>query len=246
MLTGKKVLIAEDEAAMRFFVVGILKQQLNCEEVVQCDNGNDALNELTSSSKNSIDLILCDWEMPGAKGDEILAAVRGDKDIQHIPFIMTTSRSDKDSLVKVAELGIDDYLVKPFSAADLIKRIKRVLRPVTKKRHENKMKGEQMATAKLTFRNNNSYEGEIKSITQTDCEIKTHLFKHGINGLYDKADLAIQYKNNVVYVKAEISGIALPADEDFSSKKHMLVSFALTIINEPNRRKLIQMIADLK
>ncbi|MEE8423051.1 MAG: response regulator, partial [Thermodesulfobacteriota bacterium] len=190
MLTGKTVLIAEDDAAMRFFVAGILRQ-LNCEGVIQCVNGTDAINELTSSSKNLIDLILCDWEMPGATGDEILLHLRGDEEITHIPFIMTTSRSDKDSLVKVSKLGINDYLVKPFSAADLIERIDSVMHP-KKPKHPGSGKSAGGQKVNITFSQGSTYEGKLTIVSQTECAALVPLFKHGIQGLYDEADLIIQ------------------------------------------------------
>ena len=128
MLKGKTVLIAEDDSTMQMFVGGILRQELNCRNVITCTNGLQALTVLKNPEQKSvIDLILCDWEMPGAKGDEILSFVRKDKEIRHLPFIMTTSRSEKEDLIKVAKLGINNYLVKPFSATDLIDRIKKVM-----------------------------------------------------------------------------------------------------------------------
>lgn len=245
MLTGKIVLIAEDDTAMRFFVAGILKQQLNCEEVIQCINGNEAINELTSSSKNTIDLILCDWEMPGATGDEILLHVRGDEEISHIPFIMTTSRSDKDSLIKVAELGIDDYLIKPFSAADIIERINRVMHhKEAKPVGGGKSAGRR--NVKITFPKGFLYEGELQNVSQTECTVLVPLFKHGIQGLYDEASLIFQKDETAIQVKGEISGINLPDEAGKASRKSMVVHFKITMMDDSNRGKLIQMIANLK
>ena len=70
MLKGKTVLVAEDDSTMQMFVGGILRQELNCRNVITCKNGLHALTALKNpEQKAAIDLILCDWEMPGANGD---------------------------------------------------------------------------------------------------------------------------------------------------------------------------------
>ena len=86
MLKNKTVLIAEDDSTMQMFVAGILRQELNCSNVITCTNGIQALTALKNPEQRAaIDLILCDWEMPGKNGDEILGFVRKDKEIRHPP-----------------------------------------------------------------------------------------------------------------------------------------------------------------
>ena len=69
MLKGKTVLIAEDDSTMQMFVVGILRQELNCRSLITCNNGIQAQTALKNPEKKStIDLIPCDWVMPGANG----------------------------------------------------------------------------------------------------------------------------------------------------------------------------------
>jgi len=127
MLKGKTVLLAEDDPTMRMLVARMLKRELNCDNVLLFENGKQVLIALTSEYQYSpLHLILCDWEMPGATGDEILKFIKGDAKLRRVPFIMMTARSDADSLNKAIELEIDDYMVKPFSTNDLVGRIERL------------------------------------------------------------------------------------------------------------------------
>ena len=127
MLRGKTVLLAEDNPSMRFFVASMLKRELNCDNILLFKNGQDALTALMTEYQYSpLHLILCDWEMPGATGDEILKFIKGDAKLRRVPFIMMTARSDADSLNKAIALEIDDYMVKPFSTNDLLGRIERL------------------------------------------------------------------------------------------------------------------------
>ena len=128
MLKGKTVLIAEDDSTMQMFVAGLLKQELNCDNILLFKNGKQVLKVLKTKFQSvPLHLILCDWEMPGATGDEILKFVKEDKKLRRVPFIMTTSRKDEESLKKVIKMGINDYLIKPFSVNDLVARIGRIM-----------------------------------------------------------------------------------------------------------------------
>jgi CheY-like chemotaxis protein len=86
MLKEKIVLIAEDDLTMQIFTGGVLRQELNCHNLIIYTNGLHALSALKNPKQNSpINLILCDLEMHGANGGENFLPVRKDKDICHIP-----------------------------------------------------------------------------------------------------------------------------------------------------------------
>jgi two-component system phosphate regulon response regulator PhoB len=74
------------------------------------------------------DLILLDWMLPGASGLELARRWRRDDLTRDIPIIMLTARGEENDRVSGLESGIDDYVVKPFSARELLARIKAVLR----------------------------------------------------------------------------------------------------------------------
>ena len=127
MLRGKTVLLAEDDPTLRMLVARMLKRELNCDNILLFKNGQDALTALMTEYQSfPLHLIICDWEMPGATGDEILKFIKGDAKLRRVPFMMMTARSDADSLNKAIALEIDDYMVKPFSTNDLLGRIERL------------------------------------------------------------------------------------------------------------------------
>src|SRR6476619_7730081 len=74
------------------------------------------------------DLILLDWMLPGSSGLELARRWRRDDLTRDIPSIMLTARGEENDRVSGLESGIDDYVVKPFSARELLERIKAVLR----------------------------------------------------------------------------------------------------------------------
>ena len=77
------------------------------------------------------DLILLDWMLPGASGIELVKYLKKEKVTQFIPIIMLTARDEENDKIRGFEVGVDDYVTKPFSPRELIARIKAVLRRFT-------------------------------------------------------------------------------------------------------------------
>lgn len=92
--------------------------------MVTVNSGSRALKYL---DKNKPDLILLDIRMPIRDGFEILREIRSMEDRADIPIIMLTALEDKQSVMKGIELGICDYVLKPFAPDDLLERVQRVL-----------------------------------------------------------------------------------------------------------------------
>ncbi len=80
-----------------------------------CDEAHDGEAAQKLILKNNYDLILSDWEMPKMSGVELLTWVRANEPSAHVPFIMITSRGDKEHVVEALNLKVNNYLVKPFS-----------------------------------------------------------------------------------------------------------------------------------
>ncbi|MBT3510398.1 MAG: response regulator [Nitrospina sp.] len=244
MLKGKTVLIAEDDSTMQMFVGGILRQELNCRNLITCTNGQQALNALRNpEQKSAIDLILCDWEMPGANGDEILLHVRKDKDIRHLPFIMTTSRSEKEDLIKVVKLGINNYLVKPYSAADLMDRIKKVMETTKEKVKKKKFSKNTALLVRIKFKGaEESCNGTLNEISLEKGLIRSPLPKEAPPGLYEEFELQIKFINEVIHLKGEIRNLE-PDVEDQFSKDFVMIGFKIIEIKEPDREVLELLLA---
>ena len=88
-------------------------------------NGYEGMMQL---QKVNPDLILLDWMLPDIAGTEICKFVRSKKDLKNIPIIMLTAKGEEEDLLSGFDMGCDDYITKPFSPAELIARIKALLR----------------------------------------------------------------------------------------------------------------------
>eukprot|EP00913_Durusdinium_trenchii_P008905 g8371.t1 len=111
------VLVADDNADMRQYVVRLLAENY---QVIAVADGEAALN---AARRQHPDLILSDIMMPRMDGFELLGELRKDRQIADIPVIMLSARAGEESRVEGMTAGADDYLVKPFSARELLARV---------------------------------------------------------------------------------------------------------------------------
>jgi len=117
-----KVLIVDDFATMRRILRNILKQ-IGFTDITEADDGSTALKEL---KKAKYDLILSDWNMPEMAGIDLLNAIRADDELKGIPFVMITAEAQKDNIVGAVKAGVNSYIVKPFTADTINKKLKKV------------------------------------------------------------------------------------------------------------------------
>lgn len=87
--------------------------------------GEDALQQLT---RKSFDLVLLDIMLPGIDGFEVCRKIRGNQRYRDLPIIMLTARGEEIDRILGFELGIDDYVVKPFSPRELNLRVRAILK----------------------------------------------------------------------------------------------------------------------
>lgn len=121
---GKKCILAVDDTAI---VLSRITDALGkYYDVVTVNSGIRALKYL---NKKRPDLILLDIRMPDIDGFEVLQVIHAMQDRVDIPVIMLTGMEDKRFVMKGYELGISDYILKPFSTDDLLERVQRVLEP---------------------------------------------------------------------------------------------------------------------
>ena len=120
--TNMKVLLVDDFATMRKIVRNILGQ-LGIKNVDEADDGSTALPKL---KQNKYDIVISDWNMPKMTGLDLLKAVRADENLKSLPFLMVTAAALKDNIVAAAQAGISDYVVKPFTAATLEEKLKKI------------------------------------------------------------------------------------------------------------------------
>jgi two-component system chemotaxis response regulator CheY len=121
-----KILVVDDFATMRKVIRNLLKQ-IGYENVVEAENGQVALRILKSQK---IDFIVSDWNMPTMSGLELLKAVRGDEDLNKTPFLMVTAEALKENVVEAVKAGVNNYIVKPFTAEVLEEKIKKIIESI--------------------------------------------------------------------------------------------------------------------
>jgi PAS domain S-box-containing protein len=127
------ILLADDNADMRDYLGRLLGAQY---EVKAVANGSEALTALHEG--NRPDLLLSDVMMPGLDGFGLLRAVRADPALTDLPVILLTARAGEEASAEGIEAGADDYLVKPFSARELLARIAANLEKSRLRRHSRR------------------------------------------------------------------------------------------------------------
>ncbi|MDF2367675.1 phosphate regulon transcriptional regulator PhoB [Sneathiella sp.] len=118
-----KILVVEDEPAM----VELLRYNLESEgfDVASAHDGDEAMLAIEEEQP---DMLLLDWMLPKVSGIEICRRLRRDQKHGNLPVIMITARGEEADRVRGLDVGADDYVAKPFSPAELMARIRAVLR----------------------------------------------------------------------------------------------------------------------
>lgn len=116
-LSSAHVLLVDDNADMREYLTHILGKYVQVEAVA------DGVTALAVAQERTPDLILSDVMMPGLNGFELLQALRTDSRTREVPVILLSARAGEEAIVEGLEAGADDYLIKPFSAQELISRV---------------------------------------------------------------------------------------------------------------------------
>lgn len=124
-----RFLVVDDATFIRDMVKKQLRDRIPGAEVYDATDGNRAVSQL---KKQRVDVILSDWEMPGMSGEEFLQWVRGEEAFKDTPFIMVTSRGDKDHVVKAIQSGVSDFITKPFTSDELLKKVTKQLAKIGK------------------------------------------------------------------------------------------------------------------
>lgn len=117
-----RTLVVDDQLTMRSLVRNGLTQ-LGFTQVDEAADGQDALRMLLARPAN---LIISDFNMPNVDGLTLLRAVRSHPPIRNTGFIMLTGRADRELVQRAQQAGVNNYLVKPFTVAELRAKIEAV------------------------------------------------------------------------------------------------------------------------
>jgi two-component system cell cycle response regulator len=117
-----KILTVDDSKTVRIIVKKAFKT-FDC-EILEAANGVEGL---ASASKENPDLILLDITMPVMDGVEMLTKLKSDPALKGIPVIMLTAEGGRDNVLKIAKIGVRDYIVKPFKEDVLVEKCGRII-----------------------------------------------------------------------------------------------------------------------
>jgi len=120
---AKKIVIAEDEPHIAKLVV--FKLEREGYDVTWAKDGGEAWDMI---QKTAPDLAILDVMMPVMDGFEVLKKIKEDESLKDLPILILSARGQEQDVVRGFDLGVDDYIVKPFKPAELVARIKRALK----------------------------------------------------------------------------------------------------------------------
>jgi DNA-binding response OmpR family regulator len=124
------VLVIEDDDVSRTLLQRLLTRRFLC-KVHEAQNGREGLDMIRGLKP---DLVLLDVMLPELDGMGVLEAMRSDPSVASVPVVIVSSAGDRDAVTRMVGLGIQDYLLKPFKADLVIKRVGKILTGVHKSR----------------------------------------------------------------------------------------------------------------
>ena len=132
---SKKLLTIDDSKAVRMIIKKAFK-----DFDIEIPEATNGVEGLAAASREAPDIILLDITMPVMDGIEMLTKLKADASLKHIPVIMLTAEAGKETVLKIAKIGIRDYIVKPFSEDTLVEKVGRVidLRPISEQQEKRK------------------------------------------------------------------------------------------------------------
>ena len=117
-----KIPVVDDFSTMRRIIKNILKQ-IGFANVDEAENGQVALSKIADGN---YDFVISDWNMPEMNGIELLKSVRANETTKDLPFLMVTAEAKKENVVEAVKAGVNNYIVKPFTAETLQEKISKI------------------------------------------------------------------------------------------------------------------------
>lgn len=226
----KKILVVEDEVAIREFEVINLKRVGY--DTVEAGNGEDALR--LYEEQKDFDIALLDISMPGMDGLTLCRELRSRS--PSLGIIMLTARTQEIDKVSGLMLGADDYITKPFSPSELLARVDSLYRRVDVGRTagEKKAAGDEIALGEFklnTRRRTLSKNGKNIELTQVEFRIIEYFFTNPDTAL-DRIDILNRVWGEAFYgeekiVDVNIRRLRIKIEDDPSNPKHLLTVWGM-------------------
>ena len=125
--TDLKFLVVDDFSTMRRIIRGLLKE-IGYENAEEAEDGVVALDMLRNAA---FDFVISDINMPNMNGFELLAQIKADETLRHLPVLMVTAEARKEDIVLAAQSGAAGYIVKPFTKATLEEKVTKIMQKLT-------------------------------------------------------------------------------------------------------------------
>lgn len=200
-----EIVLIDDDDAIRGNLTEII--EAHSFNVLSFSDGNLAVEHIT---KNIPDLIICDIMMTAIQGYDILDTLKNNQDTACIPFIFITGKSEISAMRLGMEKGADDYLVKPFSSAQLISAINSRIH-VSKIRQQNK-------------------ENELQLRLDSLSKIISHEYNTPLNGIIGLSDLLLEtISENTEEVNIEYLKLIKDSGLRLKSINNKLINFINTL-----------------
>ncbi|MDY5050222.1 MAG: response regulator [Candidatus Mucispirillum faecigallinarum] len=117
------IITVDDSSTMRRIIKNTL-QKLGFETILEAGNGLEALEVM---SKNKVDMIVTDWNMPEMDGLTFVKAVRAKEEYKDLPILMITTEAAKEDILTALRSGVNNYVVKPFTPETLQEKVFKLL-----------------------------------------------------------------------------------------------------------------------
>lgn len=119
---NKKIIFVDDSPTMRRIIMNSLKK-LGFEDIIEAENGVDALKKI---GNNKFDMVITDWNMPEMNGEELVKELRGRDKFKDTPILMVTTRGLQEDVMSAIRMGVNGYVIKPFTPEILKKKISEI------------------------------------------------------------------------------------------------------------------------
>ena len=123
-----QVLVIDDEEDYRIII-----QEVLCSAGMEVRLAPDGAEGLRMLKEKRSDVVLVDWMMPRMDGEQFCRAMRAEPTLKDLPVLMLTVRQTADEELEALHFGVDDFVVKPFKAPELLARVRAALRRTEKK-----------------------------------------------------------------------------------------------------------------
>lgn len=121
-----KFLIVDDMATTRRIIRSLL-EELGYKHIDEAEDGREVLNK---SRLGKCDFVITDWNMPNMTGLELVQEIRKDEKLKHLPVLIVTAEAKKENVLMAIKAGVNNYVVKPFTAESLKDRIEKYGQPL--------------------------------------------------------------------------------------------------------------------